>query len=325
MNDRLVGDIVQRCPGNPLVSLHDLPFRASDIWNAGVTEFDGGVLLLLTVETLQGRHQIYRAVSADGRNFIVDAEPFMAPLSDGRAGAYESLGVREPRITALDGVYYLTYVAEGDHGLRLGLAKTLDFRSVERLGYISQVDVKGGALFPTKINGRYAVLKRPRPGASIWLSYSDDLEFWGDDAAVMTPRGGYWDSTRIGVGMAPVQIDEGWLVVYYGEKSTSAGPLVRLGAAVLDRDDPSRVLARSNIPILSPREKYERIGNVPDVVFSCGGLLRDGQVHVYYGASDSCMCRGMAEVDEIINVCREGDPQQAETDAAIAAPGCDQS
>ena len=88
MNDRRVGDVVQRCPGNPLVSLHDLPFRASDIWNAGVTEFDGGVLLLLTVETLQGYHQIYRAVGADGRTFVVDAEPFMAPLSDGRASMY---------------------------------------------------------------------------------------------------------------------------------------------------------------------------------------------------------------------------------------------
>ncbi|KKO11251.1 hypothetical protein LCGC14_0017280 [marine sediment metagenome] len=321
MNDRFVGDVVQRCPGNPLVSLHDLPFRASDIWNAGVTEFDGDVLLLLTVETLQGHHQIYRAVGADGRNFVVDAEPFMAPLSGGRAGMYEGLGIRGPRITVLDGVYYLTYVAEGDHGLRLGLAKTSDFRSVERLGYISQVDVKGGALFPAKINGRYAVLKRPRPGASIWVSYSDDLEFWGDDDAVITPRGGYWDSTRVGVGMAPVLIDEGWLIIYYGEKVTSAGPLVRLGAAVLDRDDPSRVLARSNIPILSPREKYERIGNVPNVVFSCGGLLQDGQVHIYYGASDSCVCLGTADVRDIIDVCHEADPQEADTEAPAPTSG----
>lgn len=311
MDNRLGGDVLQRCSSNPLVSLHDLPFRASDIWNAGVTEFDGNVLLLLTVETLQGHHQIYRAVSADGMNFTVDAEPFMAPLTDGPAGAYESLGIREPRITALDGVYYLAYVADGDHGLRLGLARTQDFRTVERLGYISQVDVKGGALFPAKINGRYAVLKRPSAGGSIWVSYSDDLEFWGDDAVVMTPRGGYWDSTRIGVGMAPVQIEQGWLVIYYGEKDTSAGPLVRLGAAVLDRDDPSRVLARSNIPILSPREKYERIGDVPNVVFSCGGLLADGKVHVYYGASDSCVCLAAAEVGDIVASCLKGDPQCA--------------
>ena len=325
MNDSPVGDVMQRCPGNPLVSLHDLPFRAGDIWNAGVAEFDGYVLLLLTIETLQGRYQIYRAVSRDGRSFIVDHEPFMAPLRRGRASMYESPGIREPRITVIDGTHYLTYVAEGDHGLRLGLARTRDFRSVERLGYVSQVDVKGGALFPRKIGGRYAVLKRPCPGGSIWLSYSDDLDFWGNDVAVLTPRGGYWDATTVGVGTTPVEIDEGWLIIYYGQKSTSAGPLVRLGAAVLDRDDPSRVLARSNSPILSPRERYERIGNVPNIVFSCGGLLRGRQLYVYYGASDSCVCLGTAEVSEIVNVCREQDSEATDTGTAKAEQCCGRS
>ena len=97
----------------------------------------------------------------------------------------------------------------------------------------------------------------------------------------------------------------GWLLIYYGEKDTSAGPLIRLGAAILDRDDPSCVLARSNIPILAPREKYERIGDVGNVVFSCGALLENGnQVRVYYGASDSCICLGVGSLDDIIRVCR---------------------
>jgi predicted GH43/DUF377 family glycosyl hydrolase len=119
----------------------------------------------------------------------------------------------------------------------------------------------------------------------------------------MTPRGGFWDSTRIGPSAPPIEIDEGWLLIYYGEKGTSAGPLVRLGAAVLDRDDPSRVLARSNVPILVPREKYERIGNVPNVVFSTGVLLEDGVLSVYYGASDSCICLGKAPLDVVVRAC----------------------
>ena len=189
--------------------------------------------------------------------------------------------------------------------MRVALSRTKDFRNVEYLGYISQVDVKNGAVFPKQISGRYATLKRPDAGSSIWVSYSDDLKFWGGESAVMTPRGGFWDSHRIGPAGPPIEIDEGWLLIYYGVKHTSAGPLVRLGAAVLDRDDPSKVLARSNIPILSPREKYERIGDVPNLVFSCGALIEDGIVNLYYGASDSCICLGTAPLKEILQVCFE--------------------
>lgn len=303
MSHTLAGDVVQRHRGNPVIGLDSMPFRCSDIWNAGAIDQGDSVLLLLTVETLEGRHQIYRAVSSDGVNFTIDSEPFMTPIVGGAEAMHETFGIREPRITDIDGVHYLAYVAGGDHGLRLALAKTPDFRSVERLGYISQVDVKGGALFPRKINGRFAVLKRPDAGASIWVSYSDDLDFWGDDDVVITPRGGYWDTSRIGVAGVPVEIDEGWLIVYYGVKATSAGPLVRLGAALLDHDDPSRVLGRSNIPILSPRQRYERVGDVPNVVFSCGGFLKEGTLHIYYGASDSCICLGTADLKEILDIC----------------------
>jgi predicted GH43/DUF377 family glycosyl hydrolase len=299
-------DTMRRCPGNPLIALEDLPFRASDIWNAGVVQFDGGTLLLLTVETLEGTYAIFRATSDDGENFTVEGEPFMLPVEVGPGRVYESGGIRDPRITPLDDGYAIVYVADGDCGLRVGMAVTEDFRSVRRVGYLSQVDVKNGALFPRKIGGKYLLLKRPDAGGSIWLSTSDDLVFWGSESVVMSPRGGYWDADRIGPASPPIEIDEGWLLIYYGEKWTSAGPLVRLGAAVLDRDDPSRVLERSNIPILAPRERYERIGNVPNVVFSCGAILSDdGMVNVYYGASDNCICLARASLDDILDACRE--------------------
>jgi predicted GH43/DUF377 family glycosyl hydrolase len=124
----------------------------------------------------------------------------------------------------------------------------------------------------------------------------------------MTPRGGYWDADVVGAAAPPVETDRGWLLIYYGEKRTSAGPLVRLGAAVLDAEDPARVIARSNIPILSPRERYERMGDVPNVVFSCGALLDGrGRVSVYYGASDSCICLGQAALEDIVRICQEGE------------------
>jgi predicted GH43/DUF377 family glycosyl hydrolase len=296
-------DIVTRSCKNPLISISDLPFRAEDIWNAAVVRFEGKYLMLFTVQELEGHYSIYRADSDDGEEFTIQSAPFMTRSKSAPDAMYESVGIRDPRITPLNGDFFITYVADGDHGLRVALARTRDFLNVERLGYLSQVDVKNGVMFPRKIGGKYVLLKRPDAGGSIWLSYSDDLEFWGGCTAVMTPRGGFWDSTRIGPSAPPIEIDEGWLLIYYGEKGTSAGPLVRLGAAVLDRDDPSRVLARSNVPILVPREKYERIGNVPNVVFSTGVLLEDGVLSVYYGASDSCICLGKAPLDVVVRAC----------------------
>jgi len=301
------GDVIARSPANPLISLRDLPFRSSDIWNAGVVRFGEQVLLLITVEMLEGWYEICLAHSGDGKSFVVEAEPFMTPIQDGPNRMYESVGVRDPRITPMDGAYYIAYVADGDHGLRLGVARTEDFRSVRRIAYVSEVDVKNGVLFPRKLGGKYLLLERPNAGGGIWLTYSEDLIFWGSSVVVMAPRGGYWDSDRIGAAAPPIEIDAGWLLIYYGEKRTSAGPLVRLGAAVLDRDDPARVLARSNIPILSPRERYERVGDVPNVVFSCGALLEGRQVILYYGASDSCICRGEAPLGEILRTCVESE------------------
>lgn len=292
-------DVIKRCCDNPLISLADLPFACSDIWNAGVIHFDGQYLLLITIETLEGSYAIYQARSTNGVHFDVNASPFMTSLDN----QYERVGIRDPRITPINGGYYITYVADGDHGLRLGVAYTEDFSNVKRLGYISQVDVKNGILFPGKIRNRHALLSRPDAGSSIWLGYSEDLEFWGDETVVLTPRGGYWDSHRVGPAAPPIEVAEGWLLIYYGEKGTSAGPLVRLGAAILDRNDPSRVIARSNIPILSPRERYERVGDVPNVVFSCGVLLEEDILRIYYGASDSCICRGSAPLQEIVELC----------------------
>ncbi len=303
MSIRVAKDVIKRCVGNPLITLEDLPFQCADIRNAGVVCFGGEYLLMITIESLEGRCRLYLARSRNGEQFSIDDKPFMTG-DTGAIGRYEDMGIRDPRITFLDDTYYIVYVAESHRGLRLALAKTDDFVTVERMGMLTQPDSKNGVLFPTKFDGKYALLQRPNPGNSVWLNFSEDLEFWGEPKVVMTPRRGYWDSDRIGAAGGPIEIDRGWLLIYYGERITSAGPLVRLGAVVLDRDEPWKVLARSNIPILSPRERYERIGDVNNVVFSCGTHLDDdNNLRVYYGASDSCICLGTAHVDDIVKVC----------------------
>ena len=121
------------------------------------------------------------------------------------------------------------------------------------------------------------------------------------------PRDGYWDCHRIGTGAPPVLIDEGWLLIYYGTKNTSAGPIYRLGAVILDHAEPTKVVGRTNIPILSPRERYERIGDLTNIVYCCGALLDDdGAVTIYYGAADSCICKATTSVEDIVNRCVAG-------------------
>jgi len=298
-------DIVHRWEGNPFIQLEDLPFQCSDIFSAGVTRFEDKVLLLVTIESLEGTYSIHLARSKDGFHFELDPEPILAPNNGDNYSPYSNHGVLDARVTYLEGKYYICYDVAGNHGYRLALARTEDFKTIEQLGLISEPDTKGGALFPEKIDGKYARLERPWETRAIWVSYSEDLEFWGESEIIMTPRGGYWDTSRLGVATPPVKIDEGWLFLYYGVKETSAGPLFRLGAAILDADNPAIIVGRTNVPILSPREMYERIGNINNLVLSCGALFEpDGEVRLYYGAATSC-CIGMTDVRTIVKACFE--------------------
>lgn len=301
-------DIIHRWEQNPIISIKDLSFKAADIWNAGAVKIGNTYILIVTIESLSGHKDLYLARSNNGYHFTVDKSPFMTHAEISTAKKYERISIMDARITFLDNAYYITYIAESRHGFRIALAKTEDFKGVKRIGFISEVDTKGGALFPEKVNGRYARLERPGEGGRIWISYSDDLVYWGGSEAVMSPRTGFWDSSRIGDAVPPFRIPDGrWLMLYYGIKETSAGPLFRIGAALLDADDPSRVNARTNIPILSPREEYERVGDIRNLIFTCGGIVEDSKLLLYYGAARSCICAGTTTLDDIISKCRESE------------------
>ncbi|MCP4609102.1 MAG: glycosidase [Planctomycetes bacterium] len=304
-------DVIQRWEGNPLITIDDIPFPCNTVFNAACTKYNGQYILLLRVEDLTGRSVFALARSNDGYKFELEPEPVMTPCKGkGCFDEYERKGIEDPRITKIDDTYYIMYTAVSPYGPLLALAKTMDFKKFERIALISEPENKDGALFPEKINGKYARFDRPVAGGvgNIWLSYSDDLITWGHSRCVMTVRDDHWDSWRIGASSQPIKIEDGWLLIYHGVKATSSGPIYRLGAAVLAYDDPSKVLCRSAIPILSPREYYERVGDVNNVVFSCGAILEDdGQLKVYYGASDTSICLGTAKVNELMQFCTIGE------------------
>ncbi len=306
MSAKRYPDIARRYKGNPIITIADLSFPCGDICNAGAVKIGGEDILLLTVQGLDGTYAIFPARSSNGLDFEVSDTPFLAPSREGPFEVYEKMGVLDARITRLEGEYFISYDAMGQHGYRLGLARTSDFRSVERVGLISEPDTKGGVLFPVKVKGRYARLERPWAGSSIWISYSEDLRFWGWSEVLMTPRGGFWDNTRIGTATPPMETDQGWLVIYYGIRQTAAGPLFRLAAAVREKEDPAQVRGYTAIPIPSQRETYERIGDVPHLVFSCGAIIEpDNEIKLYYGAANACICLGTTGLENIMRACME--------------------
>ncbi len=306
-------DVIHRWENNPIITIEDIPFPCNTVFNAACAKYKDEYILLLRVEDLTGRSVFALARSSDGYHFEVQPEPVMQPcVEKGSFMEYEKKGIEDPRITQIDGIYYIVYTAVSPYGPLLALAKTEDFKTFDRIALISEPENKDGVLFPEKINGRYARLDRPvaKGLGNMWLTYSDDLINWGSSRCVMTVRDDHWDSWRIGAASQPIKMVGfygGWLVIYHGVKVASGGPIYRLGAVLLYYNDPSKVLYRTAIPILSPREYYERVGDVGNVVFSCGAILEDNdELKIYYGASDTCICVGTTNVNELMQFCTIG-------------------
>ena len=206
----------------------------------------------------------------------------------------EEFGVEDPRITAIDGRFWVTYVAVSRHGPATALAWTDDFRTFERVGVIFCPENKDVVLFPEQIGGMHAALHRPmcatpfaRP--EIWTARSEDLVHWGMHAPLLIPSG-EWQSGRVGAGAPPLRIEDGWLELYHGNRRPARPGEVGAyfgGAIVLAPSDPARVLRHLDEPFLVPEADFEVDGFVPNVVFPTG-VVRDGEVLlVYYGAADA--------------------------------------
>ncbi|MFP4053580.1 MAG: glycoside hydrolase family 130 protein [Phycisphaerae bacterium] len=299
-------DSLHRWERNPIMTQLDVPYRINTVFNGTPVKLNGDYFMIVRIEGQQGYSYFALAHSHDGLHWEVRPEPCMMPAERGEFKIWEEHGIEDPRLTTIDGVHYIVYTAVGRYGGRIALAKTEDFKHYERIAVISRPGNKDGVLFPEKINGLYCRMDRPIGGGvgSIWISYSPDLINWGKSQFCFGPRARFWDSFRIGASAPPILTDRGWLEIYHGVKMTSAGPIYRIGTAMLDKDDPSKVIGRCLAPLLSPREDYERIGDVGNVVFACGAVVEDnGEVKVYYGAADTSICVATGSMDEIIESC----------------------
>ena len=298
---------VTRYQGNPILTKDDIPYPVQTVHNAGVAKYNGKYMMLFRSHLDTGRSIIGIAESEDGFKFKSRSEPFMIPSTEPVFREYEAFGVEDPRITPLDCAYYITYSAYSQHGVRIGLAKTTDFQSIERVALITQADYRNTVLFPEKINGRYVKLDRPHSDISpwsIWISYSPDLRHWGDSRVAMKPVPYHWDECKIGAGAPPIRTERGWLSIYHGVFPTMDGHVYRLGVALHDLNDPAQILGVGDRWILQPEDPWEVVGYVHNVVFTCGAVAEDdGTLKLYWGGADKVMCAGTAVIDELVELC----------------------
>lgn len=216
-------------------------------------------------------------------------------------GDLETFGIEDCRVSQIEGRYYLTYTQVSEHGVGVGLMSTLDWAHFKRHGMILPPHNKDCAIFEEKINGRYFCLHRPSGiglgGNFIWLSESEDLEKWGSHHCLMHTRKGMWDCERVGAGAAPIRTPKGWLVIYHGADESMR---YCLGAALLDLDDPRKVIARSEKPFMEPTAEYEKKGFFGNVVFMNGHLADGDELTIYYGASDKVVCGARMSISGLL-------------------------
>jgi predicted GH43/DUF377 family glycosyl hydrolase len=298
-----VHELFTRNVRNPLITARDLPYHANAVFNAGAADLGDEVLLLIRVETTSGRSHLIVARSVDGvNNWRFEERALLHPA---QGFEYESNGVEDCRLTwvAERNCWVIAYTAYSDYGTGVALATTKDFRTVERIGVVSPPDDKNATLFPRTFDGLFAMLHRPSVGGgSVWVSYSPDLVFWGRPTVVIPVRGGpWWDGARVGAGLPPIKTEAGWIVIYHGVKHVASNPIYRLGAALLDLDEPHRLIGRTRRWLLSPQEHYERTGDAPNVLFACGGFVRGDELWVYYGSADSCICLATAKLRDVLS------------------------
>ena len=298
---------VQRYHDNPILTKDDIPYKVETVHNAAVAKFNGEYVMLFRSHLDTGRSIIGIADSTDGFTFKARHKPFMTPAKEPDFAEYEAFGVEDPRITVLEGAYYITYSAYSKHGVRIGLAKTTDFKSIERIAFITQADYRNTVIFPEKINGKYVKLDRPHSDISpwsIWISYSSDLIHWGESKVIMKPVKYHWDEMKIGPGAPPIRTKKGWLNIYHGVFPTMDGCVYRLGAALHKLDDPAVMLGVGDRWILQPEDPWEIAGYVHNVVFSCAAVPEDdGTLKLYWGGADKVMCAGVAVIDELVELC----------------------
>jgi predicted GH43/DUF377 family glycosyl hydrolase len=276
----------------------NVPWEKDTVFNAAAVHDKGKFHLLYRAVAHNpgdsNRSWIGYASSEDGVHFERLDQPVLSP----NVVPEESQGVEDPRVVKMGDTFYMCYTAYDLKRTQVALATSKDLVNWKREGIILSNTVLGNnkdaSLFPEKIGGRYCLMHRPEP--DIYLSFAKDLHHWTDHVRIMKPEF-EWEATKVGGGAQPIKTNKGWLLVYHGVDKKMT---YRLGVALLDLRDPTKVLKRQPEFILEPELDWELKGDVNNVVFTCGALLFGSELWVYYGCADTVIGLAKADVKEFL-------------------------
>jgi len=320
---------LRRYEGNPILGPRGDDWESLEVYNPAAICIDGKIHLLYraTGEYVKYVSRLGHAIFDENLKLVERLdEPCFSPELE-----LWEMSVEDARLTALDDRLYMTYVITptpcppSSVRKRLGMPPVPQARtrislaevicesgrmSFQRLGIITPYgsNQRDTVLFPEKINGQYAALHRPSswigPGyptdiPGIWFAYLNDLSGSGMHEHKLVMKSEQpWESRKIGAGAPPIKTDQGWLLIYHG---VTQERVYRAGAALLDLEEPWKVICRSSEPILEPEEEYERIGDVPNVVFPEGAVIVGDELLVFYGAADKVCCVASVRLSQLVN------------------------
>ena len=295
-----------RYSANPVIPRDLLP-TSNSIFNSAVVPFRDGFAGVFRCDDTNRRMALHVGFSKDGIKWDICPEVLRFQGADPEVA--EWVYGYDPRVTLLDGKYWVSW-CNGYHGPTIGLAWTEDFKTFHQVENAFLPYNRNGVLFPRKIGGRYAMLSRPSDTGhtafgDIFYSESPDMEFWGHHRHVMAPAPfevSAWQCMKIGAGPIPIETSEGWLLLYHGVLRSCNGYVYSFGSALLDLEQPWKVLARSGPYLLSPQTPYECMGDVPNVAFPCAALhdSATGRLAVYYGCADTVTGLAFGYIPEIV-------------------------
>lgn len=300
--------VVWRSKRNPVIP-RDLIPTSNSIFNSAVVTYQGAFAGVFRCDNTAREMQLHAGRSQDGVTWELEPERIHFACKDDECNCAEvnrwGYGY-DPRVVWIEDRYYVSW-CNWFHGPTIGMGYTYDFETFYQLENALLPFNRNGVLFPRKINGNYAMLSRPSdnghtPFGDIFYSESPDMRYWGNHRYVFGTAGG-WQSTKVGAGPIPIETSEGWLLIYHGVLTSCNGFVYSAGVALLDLDQPWKVIARGRPYIISPQMLYECVGDVPNVVFPCAALCDadTGRLAIYYGGADTVVGLAFARVDELID------------------------
>jgi beta-1,4-mannooligosaccharide/beta-1,4-mannosyl-N-acetylglucosamine phosphorylase len=296
-------DVVWRYSQNPIIP-RDLIPDSNSIFNSAVAPFENKFAGVFRVDNRKREMNLYRGFSKDGLDWKLDHDPISWEFNDSELS--EFFHRYDPRLVWIEDRYYITW-CNGYHGPTIGIGYTQDFEKFHFLENALLPFNRNGVLFPRKIDDSYMMLSRPSdnghtPFGDIFLSQSHDMIHWGRHRFVMGAAGG-WQSTKIGAGPIPIETPEGWLLFYHGVLTSCNGFVYSYGAALLDLDQPWKVIRRGEPYLLSPQRDYECVGDVPNVTFPCAALYDEsnGRIAIYYGGADTVTALAFTQLEDVLD------------------------